>query len=211
MIGEGLLSDCLHHEHIEKVLVVTRKSSGYNHPKLTEIILSDISAISGHKAALSGYDACFYCAGTSVLGKSEAEYTAVTYSLTLQFATNLANINPNMTFCYISGAGSDSTEKGRNMWTRVKGKTENALMKLPFTRVYNFRPPVMIPFLPLKPTQTYYRMYSIIKWPAIILQPLFPGFIIDLKVLTTALINAALSGYSKNILETKDIKALASL
>lgn len=211
MVGEGLLSECLKHECIEKVCVIGRRTCGYNHPKLTEIILPDISEISSYEPDLKGYNACFYCAGASVLGKSEAEYMAVTYTLTLRFAANLASINPHLTFCYISGAGSDSTEKGRNMWTRIKGKTENALMKLAFDRVYNFRPPVMIPFLTLKPDQTYYRVYSIIKWPAIILKPLFPGFIIDLKVLTSAMINCALHGYTKNILETRDIKTLSKM
>lgn len=211
MVGEGLLDVCLNHPFIEKICVIGRRTCGYNHSKLTEIILPDISEISGFETDLKDYDACFYCVGASVLGISEAEYMAVTYTLTLKFAANLAQINPQLTFCYISGAGSDSTEKGRNMWTRIKGKTENALMKLPFARVYNFRPPVMIPFLPLKPDQTYYWVYSIIKWPAIILKPLFPGFIIDLKVLAEAMINSALYGYHKNILETSDIKTLSKM
>jgi len=114
-----------------------------------------------------------------------------------------------MTFCYISGAGTDSTEKGPLMWARVKGKTENELLKLPFARVYNFRPAGLIPFLTLKPSQTYYRLYKYFKLPFALLKPLLPNYIMDLRVLTTAMINVVLSGYSKNILEPRDIKFVA--
>jgi uncharacterized protein YbjT (DUF2867 family) len=211
MIGEGVLHECLNHNNIEKVLVIARKSSGYKHPKLTEIIHSNLSDISSLKVSLLGYHACFFCIGTSVIGKTEAQYTAENYTLPINFATTLANINPDMTFCYISGVGTDSTEKGRSMWGRVKGKTENDLMKLPFSAVYNFRPAGLIPFLPLKPTQTYYKTYKYTKWLMISLKPIFPNFIMDLRVLTAALINAALKGYSKKILEPKDIKSLAKM
>ncbi len=209
MIGEGVLHECLNHNNIEKVLVIARKTCGYKHPKLTEIIHSNLSEISSLKASLLGYNACFYCIGSTAVGKTEAQYTAENYTLPINFATTLANINPDMTFCYISGVGTDSTEIGRSMWGRVKGKTENDLMKLPFSAVYNFRPAGLIPFLPLKPTQTYYKTYKYTKWLMFPLKAIFPSYIMDLRVLTTALINVALIGYSKKIIEPKDIKIIA--
>ncbi|PKQ60730.1 epimerase [Labilibaculum manganireducens] len=208
MIGEGLLYQCLNHDNIEKVLVITRKSSGYKHPKLTEIIQNNLSDISSLKDSLLDYNACFYCIGSTSVGKSESQYTADNYTLPLNFATTLANINPDMTFCYISGVGTDSTEKGRSMWARVKGKTENDLMKLPFSAVYNFRPAGLIPFLSLKPTQTYYKTYKYTKWLMVPLKTIFPSYIMDLRILTTALINVALKGYSKKIVEPKDFKII---
>ena len=159
MVGEGVLYECLHHADIEKVLVITRNSCGYSHPKLTEIIHSDFSDISSLSDRLTGYNACYFCLGVTSLGKNEAVYTKLTYTSTMNFATTLAALNPEMTFCYISGAGTDSSTKGRTMWARVKGKTENDLMKLPFKQVYNFRPAGITPFLPLKPSQTFYKTY----------------------------------------------------
>ncbi|MEL7587734.1 MAG: NAD-dependent epimerase/dehydratase family protein [Prolixibacteraceae bacterium] len=209
MIGEGLLHECLHHGQIGKVVVIGRRACGWAHPKLTEIIHQDLSDISGLAALLSDCHACFYCVGTTVVGKTEAKYTAENNTLPLGFASGLVRIRPDMTFCYISGAGTDSTEKGPLMWARVKGKTENDLLKLPFTRVYNFRPAGLIPFLPLKPSQTYYWLYKYFKWPFALLKPLLPNYIMDLRVLTTAMINVAVLGYSKNILETKDIELAA--
>ena len=210
MIGEGLLHQCLHEDSIEKVITITRRASGYGHPKLTEIIHGDLSDISAHKALLTDCNACFYCIGTTSVGKTEAHFMAENYTLPLNFASSLANINSNMTFCYISGVGTDSSEKGRIMWARVKGKTENDLMKLPFIGVYNFRPAALLPFLPLKPSQTYYKTYKYFKWLMVPLKPLLPKYIMNLRILITALINAALLGYSKNILEPKDIKILAA-
>jgi hypothetical protein len=211
MVGEGVLVQCLHHDQIDKVLSISRKPVGYSHPKLKELIVSDLSKVSTPADALTTYHACFFCAGTSPLGKSEAEYTAGTYALTVSFAAHLATINPQMTFCYVSGAGSDSTEKGRLMWTRVKGKTENALLQIPFDRVYNFRAPVLVPFLPLRTSQTSYTTYRYLKWIMELLKPVFPNLIIDLRVLAQAMINSALKGYPENILEAKDIKTLAEL
>jgi hypothetical protein len=127
----------------------------------------------------------------------------------LDFATILASLNPDMTFCYISGANTDSTEKGRSMWARVKGKTENDLMKLPFKQVYNFRPGGIEPFLPLKPTQTYYKTYRYLGWLFSLMKVIAPGYVIKLKDLAAAMINASLIGYSKNILEMNDMKLLA--
>lgn len=209
MIGEGVLYECLHHPEIEKVLVITRTSCGYAHPKLTEIVHSDFFDITSLKDRITGYNACYFCLGVTSLGKNEAEYTRLTYTLTLNFATTLAGLNPDMTFCYISGASTDSSEKGKTMWARVKGKTENDLMKLPFKQVYNFRPGGIEPFLPLKPSQTYYKSYKYFKWLFSFMKLIAPNFVITLKDLASAMINASLIGYSKNILEMKDMKVLA--
>ncbi len=211
MIGEGVLYECLNHSEVEKVVVIGRKSCSYSHPKLTEIIHNDFSDFSLLNNQLSGYNSCYFCLGVTSVGKSEAEYTRLTYDLTLNFATLLASLNPEMTFCYISGAGTDSTEKGRTMWARVKGKTENDLMKLPFGQVYNFRPGGIEPFLPLKPSQTYYKTYKYLKGLFRLMKWVAPGLVITLKDLAKAMINVSISGYSKNILEMKDMKILAKM
>ena len=209
MVGEGVLHECLKHADVEKVLVITRKPCGYSHPKLTEIVHDNFFDITSLADRLKGYNACYFCLGVTSLGKNEAEYTKLTYTLTLNFATTLATLNPGMTFCYISGAGTDSTEKGRTMWARVKGKTENDLMKLSFKQVYNFRPFGIIPFLPLKPSQTYYKTYKYLGWLFSLMKVIAPNYVITLKDLAAAMINSSLIGYSRNNLEVKDIKILA--
>jgi len=209
MVGEGVLYESLNHPEIEKILVITRHSCGYIHPKLTEIIITDFSGISALNNQLSGYNACYFCLGVTSLGKNEAEYTRLTYTLTIDFATILAKLNPGMTFCYVSGAGTDSSEKGRIMWARVKGKTENDLMKLPFKRVFNFRPAGIKPFLPLRPSQTFYKTYKYVAWLFPVMEVIYPNFVVNLKDLAIAMINSSMTGYSKNILEVKDIKSLA--
>jgi len=211
MVGEGVLYECLQHADVEKVLVITRNSCGYSHPKLTEIIHSNLSDISSLSDRLTGYNACYFCLGVTSLGKNEAEYTKLTYTLTMNFATTLVTLNPDMTFCYISGAGTDSSVKGRTMWARVKGKTENDLMKLPFKKVYNFRPAGIIPFLPLKPSQTFYKSFKYIGWLLPVMKVITPNYIVTLKDLAAAMINSSITGYPKNILEVKDIKNLAKV
>jgi len=209
MVGEGVLYECLHRADVEKILVITRNTCGYSHPKLSEIIHSDFSDISPLSDKLTGYNACYFCLGVTSLGKNEAEYVRLTYTLTLNFATTLASLNPEMTFCYISGAGTDSSGKGRTMWARIKGKTENDLMKLPFKQVYNFRPAGIIPFLPLKPSQTFYKSFKYLGWLFPVMKVITPNYIVTLKDLAAAMINSSLTGYSKNILEVKDIKIMA--
>jgi len=209
IVGEGVLHECIQHPHIDNILIITRKSTGYSHPKVKEIIHTDFSNFARLKAQLKGYNACLFCLGVTSLGKKEPEYFKLTYTLTINFATILAKINPVMTFCYISGAGTDSTEKGKLMWARVKGKTENDLMKLPFKGVYNFRPGFIKPFLPLKPNQTFYKTFKYVAWLFPILKLVAPNMVITLKELAAAMINSCLKGYSKNILDVKDIKILA--
>ena len=210
MVGEGVLYECLQNENVEQVLVIGRKPCGYNHSKLKEIIHSDFFDISSLGEQLKGYNACYFCLGVSSLGKKEPEYFRFTYTLTINFATILAELNPGMSFCYISGAGTDSSEKGRVMWARVKGKTENDLMKLPFKSVYNFRPAFIKTTLPVKPSTTYYKTYKYGSWIFPILKLIAPNYITYLKVLALSMINSSISGYDKNILEVKDIKYLAA-
>lgn len=206
MVGEGVLHECLQHPDVEKVLVVGRRSCGVEHPKLTEIIHGDFYDFSAIESQLQPYNACFFCLGTSSVGKDESTFRQMTYDLTLKFATTVCRLNPGMTFCYISGAGTDSTEKGRLMWARVKGKTENDLMKLPFKKVYNFRPGYMQPTPGLKNALKYYRY---IAWMYPALRAVFPNQASTLKEMGLAMIHAVSKGYEKNIVEVKDIVALA--
>jgi len=205
MVGEGVLHECLHHPAVEHVLVVNRKPCGVSHPKLKEIIHKDFLDLSPIADQLSGYNACFFCLGVSSVGMSEEEYYKLTYTLTLHFAKTLATPHNNMTFCYISGKSTDSSEQGRMMWARVKGKTENDLMKLPFKAVYNFRPGVIEPTKGLKNTLVYYKYFT---WLIPIIHWLAPNMISTLKELGLAMINAVTKGYHKQILEVKDIKIL---
>ncbi len=144
MVGEGVLMESLLHPDVEKVLVINRDPAVLSHPKLTEILHTDFFDLSPIADKLTGYNACFFCLGVSSVGMNEEKYYSLTYTLTMHMAEILARQNPEMTFCYISGAGTDSTEKGRLNWARVKGKTENDLMKLPFKKVFAFRPGFML-------------------------------------------------------------------
>ena len=206
MVGEGVLHECLQHDDVEEVLVVTRRPSGITHPKLKEIVHPDFQYIASIENQLTGYNACFFCLGVSSIGMKEAEYYKLTYLLTMNFATTLVNKNADMTFCYISGAGTDSTEKGKLMWGRVKGKTENDLMKLPFKAVYNFRPGIIQPTKGLKNTLSFYKYLG---WLIPVIRLFAPKSIVKLKEIGLAMINAASKGYDKQILEVKDILALA--
>jgi uncharacterized protein YbjT (DUF2867 family) len=157
MVGEGVLFECLEHPAIEQVLIVNRKPYGAKHPKLKECIIPDFLDLDGFASELTGYDACFYCAGVSSAGMSESEYAHITYDVTIHFAQTLARLNPQMVFVYVSGSLTDSSETGRIMWARVKGKTENALTRLEFRQVYNFRPGFMKPTPGQKNIKSYYN------------------------------------------------------
>lgn len=206
MVGEGVLHECLQHDDVEEVLVAGRKSCGVSHPKLKEIIHPDFYFIASIEKQLAGYNACFFCLGVSSIGMKEDEFYKPTYLLTMNFATTLVNRNPGMVFCYVSGAGTDSTEKGRIMWARVKGKTENDLMKLPFKNVYNFRPGIIKPTKELKNTLRFYKYFG---WLLPVIRFVAPKYITTLKELGVAMINAASKGYEKQILEVKDILILS--
>ena len=206
MVGEGVLHESLQHPEIEAVLVVNRKSCGVTHPKLKEILHADFFDLSPIETQLAGYDACFFCLGVSSVGMSEEDYFKMTYTLTLHFAETLSRQNKGLSFCYVSGAATDSTEKGRSMWARVKGKTENDLQKLPFKRVYNFRPGYMQPTKGLKNTLKY---YAYISWMYPALRAVFPGMVSTLAELGQAMINAVLRDYDGVVLEVRDMVALA--
>lgn len=206
MVGEGVLHECLQHPSVSAVLVINRKPCGVEHPKLKEIIHSDFYDLSAIESRLSGYNACFFCLGTTSVGKNEADYTKVTYTLTMNFAQTVLKQNADMTFCFVSGSGTDSTEKGRQMWARVKGKTENDLMKLPFKGVYNFRPGYMHPTPGLKNTLSYYKYFS---WLYPILRPIASKYMSTLKEMGLAMIHAVTKGYHQQVLEVTHIIALA--
>jgi hypothetical protein len=209
MVGEGVLHECLKHNDVEQVLVITRRPCGISHPKLKEIVHQDFFDITPIAPQLKGYNACYFCLGVSAVGKKEEEYTKFTYTLTINFATRLAELNPDMTFCYISGAGTDSTEKGRVMWARVKGKTENDLMKLPFKQVYNIRLAGAQTSLPVRPTQTYYTMYKYFSWMFSLIKIFAPNMVNRIDDLARVMINLSINGYSKKILESKEINQIA--
>jgi uncharacterized protein YbjT (DUF2867 family) len=206
MVGEGVLHECLQHDDVVEVLVVGRRTCGITHPKLKEIIHPDFYYLLAIEKHLVGYNACFFCLGVSSVGMKEAEFYKLTYMLTMNFAITLVNHNPDMVFCYISGAGTDSTEKGRMMWARVKGKTENDLAKLPFKKVYNFRPGIIKPTKGLKNTLSYYKYFG---WLLPIIYFVAPKYILSLKELGLAMINAAGKGYDKQVLDVRDIVALS--
>jgi hypothetical protein len=206
MVGEGVLHECLQHPSVESILVINRRPCGITHPKLKEIIHIDFFDLLPIESRLSGYNACFFCAGVSSVGMKQPEYTRITYELTMNFAQTLSKLNPDMTFCYVSGAGTDSSEKGRIMWARVKGKTENDLMKLHFKNVYAFRPAFMKPTKGLKNAPTFYKY---ILWLYPVLHSLFPQYFGPLSDVGLAMINCTAFSAEKKVLEAKDIAGLA--
>jgi uncharacterized protein YbjT (DUF2867 family) len=207
MVGEGVLHESLNHADVESVLVIGRKSCNVKHQKLKEIVHADFFDYSTIEEHLKGYNACYFCLGVSSVGKNEKDYTRITYDLTMRAAGTLSRLNPGMTFCYVSGAGTDSTENGRIMWARVKGKTENDLMKLPFKAAYAFRPGFIKPIKGLKNAYSFSTVLGLI-YP--VLKTLFPKYVCTLQDLGLAMIQATLAGYPKKILENKDIAQLAS-
>lgn len=206
MVGEGVLMECLAHPDVEKVLVINRKPGNISHPKLTEIIHENFYDLSGIEKQLTGYNACFFCLGVSSVGMDKEKYYSITYTLTMHVAETLLRLNAGMTFCYISGAGTDSTEKGRLSWARVKGKTENDLMRMPFRKVFAFRPGFLQPSKDLKNVHKYYS-FVLPLYP--VFKALFPGMGSTLKELGTAMVNSATKGYEKPVLEVKDIIELS--
>lgn len=205
MVGEGVLLECLNHSDVEQVLVINRKPGGIAHPKLREIIHSDFFNLVPIESQLTGYNACFFCLGVSSVGISKEDYKHITYDLTLNMAQVLAKSSPDITFCYVTGAGTDSTEKGRIAWARVKGATENALMRL-FRNSYMFRPGFMKATPGQKNVKSFYRFLA---WLYPIGRAVYPAGFCTLKEVGQAMINAAGKGYPKHVLAVKDIVALA--
>lgn len=206
MVGEGVLHKALEDPNVESVLVIGRRSCNVRHDKLKELIHQDFYDFSSIENQLRGYNACYFCLGVSSVGMKEPDYRRVTYDLTMSAARILSSLNPEMTFCYVSGTGADSSEKGRMMWARVKGKTENDLMKLPFKAVYAFRPGFI---KPIKGLKNAYRASTALGLIYPILKALFPGGVCTLADLGQAMVHVTLHGYSRKILENRDIEQLA--
>jgi hypothetical protein len=206
MVGEGVLNECFHHPDVEKILVINRKPCGFTHPKLQEIIHKDFFDLSPIESELKGYNACFFCLGVSYTQVSQLEYYELTYTLTLNFAETLVKYNPEMVFCYVSGKRTDSTETGKAAWARIKGKTENALMKLPFKKVYAFRPGFL---QPTEGAKNVLRAYKYLGWMYPFLRKNFPNYASTLKELGLAMIHSVTKGYEKPVVEVADIVALS--
>lgn len=206
MVGEGVLHEALRHPGVERVTVIGRKTCGVQHPKLTEIVHADFFNLTAVESKLTGLNACFFCLGVSSIGMNEPDYRRATYDLTLHVATTLARLNPDMTFCYVSGTGTDGSEQGRVMWARVKGKTENDLAKLPFKAFYAFRPGF------IRPTPGLRNAFTIAKvagWFYPALRFFFPRYVCTLEELGIAMIRSATKGYSKRIIGNIEIALLA--
>ena len=207
IVGEGVLFQALMNPDVESVLSISRKSNYMKHEKLTELIHSDFFDFSTIKEKLKGYNACFFCLGVSSIGMKAEDYYHITYDLTMKAASILSELNPDMTFCYVSGAGTDSTEKGKSRWARVKGKAENDLMKLPFKAVYFFRPGYIKPIPGLK--HAYKVSIALgIMYP--LLKFLFSKYICTLEDLGNAMVEVVKSGYNEPNLENEDILKLGS-
>jgi hypothetical protein len=205
MVGEGVLLECLDNPEVEKILIINRRPLGRSHPKLQEIIHSDFFDLTAIEPQLAGYDACFFCLGVSSVGMKKEVYQHLTYDLTLNFAQALARQNADPAFCYVTGAGTDSSEKGRIAWARVKGAAENALLRL-FKRACMFRPGFMKPTAGQRNVNPYYKY---VGWLYPISRALFPGGVCTIREVGRAMVNAASKGAPKHILEVKDIVALA--
>ena len=205
MVGEGVLLECLDSPDVGEVLVINRRPGGRQHAKLREIVHADFFDLTPIDAELAGYDACFFCLGVSSVGMSEAVYRRVTHDLTLGFARALARHNAGMTFCYVTGAGTDGSEKGRLAWARIKGATENALMAM-FANAYMFRPG----FMKASPGQRNLKpIYTWLAWIYPLGRRLYPAGFCTLHEVGRAMINAARKGYSRHVLEVPDIVRLA--
>lgn len=208
MAGEGVLLECVAHPGVESVLVLSRRSCGYIHPKLTEVLHGDFMDLSPVADKLKGYNSCFFCAGVSSFGKSEEEYHRLTHDMTIGFARIFKEQNPNMklTFCYVSGYGTDSSEHGKSMWARVKGRTENELLRIFPGTGFMFRPGYMKPTKGQKNILKFYFGWQFF-YP--VMKALMPRFTCTLAGVAGAMISCALRGYRKNILEVKDIISAA--
>lgn len=210
MIGAGTLRECLLDPRVTSVLAIVRRSSGTSHPKLQEIIHADFfnyGAIQSHFASI---DACLFCLGVSSAGMDEPSYRRMTFDLTLAAAQSMVAVSPGMTFCYISGAGADSTEKGSIMWARVKGMIENALLRLPFKAAYMFRPGFIQPLHGIRSKTSWYQAFYTVLGPLYPLLRRLPRYVTTTEALGRALIEVAVNGYSRPVLESVDINRVAA-
>lgn len=208
MIGQGILRECLADASVRRVLAVGRSPSGQRHEKLRDLIVPDLTNLPEHAADLTGFDACFFSLGVTAVGLTEAQYSRVTYDLTVTAASALIQLNPRLIFIYVSGQGTDSSERGRSMWARVKGRTENALLALSPT-TYMFRPGLIIPLHGIRSrTRWYNAVYSIATPMYPVLGRVFRSSVTDTELLGRAMISVARHGFAKRVLETSDINAV---
>ena len=211
MVGKGVLLECLESAEVESVLIINRRPLGMEHAKLKEIVHGDFHDLSSIRSELGGYNACYFCLGVSSVGMKEESYAHVTYDLTLHMAEILVELNKEMTFCYVSGTGTDSSEKGRTMWARVKGRTENALFALPFKAAYMFRPGYIQPMKGIRSaTKLYNALYVVFKPLYPLLKSLFPKYVTSTVQVGEAMINIVSKGYEKKFLENRDINVVAA-
>ncbi len=209
MVGQGVLRECLLDAEVQMVQTVGRTATGVQNPKLREVVNPDLSRYGSLKTELSGFDACFFCLGVSSSGMPEADYERVTYGITMAAAETLSQLNPQMTFIYVSGAGTDGSERGRIMWARVKGKTENALLRLPFRAAYMFRPGLIEPRYGVKSKTVWYRIFYALSKPLLpLLRWVLPNSVLTTDEIGRAMLTVAKRGASKRILESKDIRAI---
>jgi len=211
MVGQGVLLECLRDERVARVLVIGRSTTGRQHPRLQEVLLPDLFNIAASAEQLDQLDACFFCLGVSSAGMSEESYRRLTYDLTIAIARELAARNPSMCFVYVSGAGTDSTTRGRVMWARVKGATENALLAMPFRSAYMFRPGAIRPLDGIRSKTPAYRiLYMFAGWLFPLLHLLFPRSIVTTREVGRAMLSVARDGWSNPVLEARDIHAAAT-
>jgi uncharacterized protein YbjT (DUF2867 family) len=212
MVGQGVMRECLLDPGVHLVQAVGRSATGAQHAKLREVVHNDLSHYAAIEPTLSGFDACFFCLGASSSGMTEENYERVTYGITMAAAEILCRLNPGMTFIYVSGSGTDSSERGRMMWARVKGKTENALLRLPFKAAYMFRPGIIQPLHGAKSRTPLYNVFYTIGKPLLpLLRLAFPDQILTTEQVGRAMLAVARRGFPKQILETKDIRSAAKI
>ena len=206
MIGQGVLRECLLDPGVERVTVLGRQRTGVTHARLREVVRADVADLSGLDAELRAVDACFFCLGVSAAGMTEERYARVTYDLTLSVARQLARLNPAMTFVYVSGMGTDASERGRTMWARVKGRTENALLALPFRAAYMFRPGLVQPVEGARSRTAWYRVLYAMMAPLLpLLRRFFPNSVTTSADVGRAMLAVARRGYATRVLESRDI------
>jgi uncharacterized protein YbjT (DUF2867 family) len=211
MVGQGVLRECLADSDVRVVQTIGRTPTRAQNSKLREIVHGDLTNYQSVEPQLTGFDACFFCLGVSSSGMTEQDYGRLTYDVTLAAAQTLFRLNPQMTFVYVSGAGTDSSEKGRTMWARVKGRTENGLLRLPFNAVYMFRPGMIQPLEGLRSKTPSYRvLYTLTKPLLPILRALFPNHVLTTRQIGLAMLSVAKRGFPQSILESKDIRAAAA-
>ena len=207
MVGTAVLRECLADGQVARVATIGRSASTLHSGKLNAITHADLLDYSSIESSLQGFDACFFCLGVSSAGMTEAAYSRVTYDFTLAAANTLVRLNPGMTFVYVSGAGTDSSGAGRSMWARVKGRTENALLSLPFGAAYMLRPGIIQPLHGIKSkTRSYQLFYSLSAFLLPMLRAAFPNHVLSTTQIGAAMLNLAKHGYRKRILETRDIR-----